>query len=66
LRWSSGRAELTVFKLDVVINLAGGGGAYYWWQLLHPPLPPSIAFGNGRLEANFDFSFNHATIAALI
>ena len=33
--------------------LAGGAGAsYYWWQRLHPPLPPGIAFGNGRLEAD--------------
>lgn len=33
--------------------LAGGGGAgYYWWQRLHPPLPPGIAFSNGRLEAD--------------
>ena len=30
----------------------GAGGAYYWWQRLHPPLPPGIAFGNGRLEAD--------------
>ena len=34
--------------------LAGsaGGGAYYWWQSLHPPLPPGIVFGNGRLYAD--------------
>ena len=31
---------------------AGGGGAYYWWQRLHPPLPPGIVYGNGRLEAD--------------
>ena len=28
------------------------GGAYYWWQRLHPALPPGIAYGNGRLEAD--------------
>ena len=38
--------------LLVIIFLAGAGGAYYWWQRLHPPLPPGIAFGNGRLEAD--------------
>ena len=33
--------------------LAGGAGAsFYWWQRLHPQLPPGIAFGNGRLEAD--------------
>ncbi len=37
-----------------VAVLAGGigGGAYYWWHRLHPPLPPGIYFGNGRLEAD--------------
>src|SRR5579859_7085550 len=35
----------------VAIVLAGVGGAS-WWQHLHPQLPPGIAFGNGRLEAN--------------
>ena len=38
--------------LLLVVILAGAGGTYYWWQKLHPPLPPGIAFGNGRLEAN--------------
>jgi HlyD family secretion protein len=33
--------------------LAGGtGGGYYWWQRLHPQLPPGIASGNGRIEAD--------------
>ena len=42
--------------LRVALALAvlggGAGGAYYWWQRLHPPLPPGIVFGNGRLEAD--------------
>jgi len=42
--------------LRVALALAvlggGAGGAYYWWQRLHPPLPPGIAYGNGRLEAD--------------
>ncbi len=42
--------------LFVAVALAvlggGAGGAYYWWQQLHPPLPPGIVFGNGRLEAD--------------
>jgi len=38
--------------LIVVVLLAGAGGGYFWWQRLHPPLPPGIAFGNGRLEAD--------------
>jgi HlyD family secretion protein len=38
--------------IAIAILFGGGGTAYYWWQRLHPPLPPGIAFGNGRLEAN--------------
>jgi HlyD family secretion protein len=38
--------------IAIAVLIAGGGAAYYWWQRLHPPLPPGIAFGNGRLEAN--------------
>ncbi len=38
--------------LLVVVLLGGAGGSYYWWQRLHPPLPPGIFFGNGRLESD--------------
>ena len=38
--------------LALAILAGGGGAAYYGWQRLHPPLPPGIAFGNGRLEAD--------------
>ncbi len=38
--------------LMLAILLAAGGGGYYWWQHLHPGLPASIVFGNGRLEAD--------------
>jgi HlyD family secretion protein len=36
----------------LIIVLGGAGGGYYWWQRLHPPLPPGIFFGNGRLESD--------------
>ena len=37
----------------VVAVLAGaGGGGYYWWQHMRSQLPPGIAYGNGRLEAD--------------
>lgn len=42
--------------LQVLVALAliaaGVGTSLYWWQRLHPALPPGIAFGNGRLEAD--------------
>ncbi len=38
--------------LLVAVLAAGAGGGYYLWQQLHPALPPGIAFGNGRLEAD--------------
>ena len=33
------------------IVAASAGGAY-WWSHRAPPLPPGIAFANGRLEAD--------------
>jgi HlyD family secretion protein len=32
--------------------IAGGAGGAYWLTHRVPPLPPGIAFGNGRLEAD--------------
>jgi HlyD family secretion protein len=49
------RKRRVAWRFRAVVAIAiliGGGGAYYWWQRLHPPLPPGIAFGNGRLEAD--------------
>jgi HlyD family secretion protein len=50
------RKRRTAWRFRAVVAIAiligGGGAAYYWWQRLHPPLPPGIAFGNGRLEAD--------------
>ena len=43
------------WRLRAMVALAiilAGGGTYYCWQRSHPPLPPGIAFGNGRLEAD--------------
>jgi HlyD family secretion protein len=31
--------------------IGGAGGGLYWWLHLQPQLPPGIAFGNGRIEA---------------
>ena len=38
--------------IALAIVVGGAGASYYWWQRLHPALPPGIAFGNGRLEAD--------------
>ncbi len=48
---SSGHRWLWL-ALALAVLAAGAGGGYYWWQRLHPPLPPGIVFGNGRLEAD--------------
>ncbi len=50
-RTSSRRWWLRV-ALALAVLGGGAGGAHYWWQRLHPPLPPGIAYGNGRLEAD--------------
>jgi HlyD family secretion protein len=36
----------------VAALVGAGGGGYYWWQHVRSQLPPGIAFGNGRLEAD--------------
>jgi HlyD family secretion protein len=36
----------------VAVLVGLGGGGYYWWQHLRSQLPPGIAYGNGRLEAD--------------
>ena len=38
--------------LLLVALIAGGLGGGTWWLHAPPPLPPGIAFSNGRLEAD--------------
>ena len=45
------RKRSWVFLLLFFI-IAGGAGGTYWWTHRVPPLPPGIASGNGRLEAD--------------
>jgi HlyD family secretion protein len=35
-----------------VLALAAAGGGYAYWRNLPPPLPPGLAAGNGRIEAD--------------
>ena len=37
--------------LVLTVAIGGAGGGLYWWLHLQPQLPPGIAFGNGRIEA---------------
>ena len=39
------------FALALAAVIGGAGGGAYWWLHLPPQLPPGIAFGNGRIEA---------------
>jgi HlyD family secretion protein len=38
--------------LAVVVVVGGAGAALYWWQHTRAQLPPGIASGNGRIEAD--------------
>jgi HlyD family secretion protein len=38
--------------LAVAIVVGGAGAAFYWWQHSRSQLPPGIASGNGRIEAD--------------
>ena len=37
--------------LVLAVLIGGAGGGAYWWLHSQPQLPPGIAFGNGRIEA---------------
>ena len=37
--------------LALAVVAGGAGGGLYWWLHSQPQLPPGIAFGNGRIEA---------------
>jgi hypothetical protein len=37
--------------LVLIVAIGGAGSGLYWWLHLQPQLPPGIAFGNGRIEA---------------
>lgn len=43
--------RLTLVAMAVLVAALGGVGAWYWWQQQLNALPPGIAMGNGRLEA---------------
>jgi HlyD family secretion protein len=38
--------------LAILLLIAAGIGGAYWWRASQPMLPPGIAWGNGRLEAD--------------
>jgi HlyD family secretion protein len=45
------RRWLRALIVVAVVALAAAGGTY-WWLHRPPPLPPGIAYGNGRIEAD--------------
>lgn len=46
------RGRLARLALVLLIIGLGGLGGAYWWRVNHAPLPPGIAWGNGRIEAD--------------
>ena len=46
------RRRLRLSVLALLIIVAGAGIGWFWWQQHYPRLPPGIAWGNGRLEAD--------------
>jgi HlyD family secretion protein len=48
--WTKRRWLRTVMMLGIVA--LGVGVGTYWWTHRQPAVPPSIAYGNGRLEAD--------------
>src|SRR6516165_6171956 len=46
------RRQLRLALLALLIIVAGPGIGWFWWYQHHQRLPPGIAWGNGRLEAD--------------
>src|SRR6516164_3426483 len=46
------RPRLHLAILALLIIVAGPGIGWFWWYQHHQRLPPGIAWGNGRLEAD--------------
>ena len=51
-RKASARRRWTRVVMVFGIAILGAGGGAYWWMHRQPPLPPGIAYGNGRIEAD--------------
>ena len=51
-RKASARRRWTRVVMMLGIAILGAGGGAYWWMHRQPPLPPGIAYGNGRIEAD--------------
>lgn len=47
-----GRRRPRGWWMLAVLAILAAGGATYWWNHRVPALPPGLAFGNGRLEAD--------------
>jgi len=48
---ASHRKRWIRLALALAVVVGGAGAGLYWWLHLQPQLPPGIAFGNGRIEA---------------
>jgi HlyD family secretion protein len=46
------RRRWTQIALALGMFVLGAGGGVYWWMHRQPSLPPGMAYGNGRIEAD--------------
>jgi HlyD family secretion protein len=46
------RRRLLRVALALAVVVGGAGAAFYWWQHSQSQLPPGIAWGNGRIDAD--------------
>jgi hypothetical protein len=48
----SARNRWRRFALIIAVIVGGAGTGFYWWKHSQSLLPPGIAWGNGRIEAD--------------
>src|SRR5664280_3500822 len=52
LKGKSARKRWLRIALVVALVIGGAGAGFYWWKHSQSLLPPGIAWGNGRIEAD--------------
>jgi HlyD family secretion protein len=52
LKGKSARKRWLRVALVIAVVVGGAGAGFYWWKHSQSQLPPGIAWGNGRIEAD--------------
>src|SRR5664280_3267115 len=69
LKGKSARKRWLRVALVIAVVVGGAGAGFYWWKHSQSQLPPGIAWGNGRIDADavsYTHLRAHETVLALV